>query len=465
MTKENIEIKFNRIGIVWGIILILVGIIAPIIINVQNFGIYNLLFSSIRNNDKSELIIAAFRLVILNSIRGLPHYLGTFLIAESIDVSMKEKKVPHVRGAVAVIIIPLVYVVIQQIHDIRYDLGIPASIIIFSIVLLEKLNFSTVNIFKKSAIIILLLMGVQWMDIIPELSTFKFGRGETSQDIKNIANFIHCSQVLTMTAVMFFVIFTVSALLIIKLVSDEHKLIVTTEENKRVQSELAEARIKALEARNYIEIKNLVHDLKTPLTAMQALVSVVELMEQDKKKLSYLSRIEGSIDKLSEMISEILYEEKKNVINTDELIQFVLSQVSPLPYAEKIKYENTAKESKIFVNKIRVSRAIVNALDNAYNAIDKKNGSISISVYAMGRQVFINIKDNGIGIEEKTIPKIWNIGFSTKKSTGLGMSFIQNVVKKHKGYVGIDSEPNKGTCVKIILPEVIDYEQCKNISH
>lgn len=187
MIKGDIEIKFNRVGITWGIVLILIGIIAPDIINVQNFGIYGLLSNSIRNNDKSALIIAAFRLVILNSIRGLPHYLGTFLIAESIDISMKKKKVPHVKGAVAVIIIPLVYALINQIHDIRYDLGIPAFIIIFSIVLLEKLNFSTVNIFKKSAIIILLLMGVQWMDIIPELSRFKFGRGETSQDIKNIA--------------------------------------------------------------------------------------------------------------------------------------------------------------------------------------------------------------------------------------------------------------------------------------
>ncbi|KAJ52094.1 hypothetical protein BD780_000068 [Clostridium tetanomorphum] len=465
MIKGDIEIKFNRVGITWGIVLILIGIIAPDIINVQNFGIYGLLSNSIRNNDKSALIIAAFRLVILNSIRGLPHYLGTFLIAESIDISMKKKKVPHVKGAVAVIIIPLVYALINQIHDIRYDLGIPAFIIIFSIVLLEKLNFSTVNIFKKSAIIILLLMGVQWMDIIPELSRFKFGRGETSQDIKNIANFIHSSEVLTMTAVMFFIIFTINALLIIKLVSDEHKLIVTTEENRRVQSELAEARIKALEARNYIEIKNLVHDLKTPLTSMQALVSVIELMEQDEKKLSYLNRIEGSIDKLSEMISQILYEEKKNIINTEELVQFVLSQVSPFPYAEKIKYENTAKESNICINKIRVSRAIVNALDNAYNAIDKERGSIYINVYAMERQVFIEIKDDGIGIEEKIIPKIWNMGFSTKKSTGLGLSFIQSVVKKHKGYVGINSELNKGTCIKIILPEVIDCEQCKNISH
>lgn len=458
MTKEDFKIEFKRTGIVWGIILVLVGIIAPFVINVQNFGIYDMLSSSVRNNDKSELVMAAFRLVILNSIRGLPHYLGTFLIAESIDISLKGKKIPHVKGVIAIIIIPLVYALIHQIHDIRYDLGIPASIVIFSIILLEKLNFSTVNIFKKSAIIILLLMGVQWMDIIPELSPFKFGRGETSQDIKNVANFIHCSEVLTMTAIMFFVIFTVNALLIIKLISDEHKLIITTEENKRVQNELAEARIKALEARNYIEIRNLVHDLKTPLTSMQALVSVVELMEQDEKKLSYLNRIEGSIDRLSEMISEILYEEKKNVIKTEELLQFVLSQVSPLPYAEKIKYENTAQEKDICVNKIRVSRAIVNALDNAYNAIDKEKGTIAISVYSMERQIFIDIKDDGIGIEEEVMPKIWSRGFSTKKSTGFGLSFIQSVVKKHKGYVRINSEPNKGTCVRIILPEVIECE-------
>ncbi|WP_315121471.1 HAMP domain-containing sensor histidine kinase [uncultured Clostridium sp.] len=459
MIKGNFTVEFRKKGIVLGFVLMIVGIIAPFIINVYNFRIYDLLSSSITNNDKSELIIAAFRLVILNSLRGIPNYLGAFLIAESTSLKYKEVDIHYVKGCIAVILIPVVYTIINRIHNIHYDLGVPAITIMFAIVFLEKLNFSTVNFFKKSSIITLLLLGVQWMDIIPELSPFKFGRGETSQDIKNIASFIGASDVLTLTAVMLFLIFTVNALLVVKLVSDEHKLKITTEENKRVEKELGEARIKALEARNYIELRHLVHDLKTPLTSIQALVSVIELMEKDSKILSYLNRIEFSIDKLSEMISEILYEDKKKIIKTEELFNIILSQISPFPYAERIRYENSAKECNIYINKIRVSRAIINVLDNAYYAIDKENGSININVHKEEEQVIIDIMDDGIGIEDGILYKVWGTGFTTKESTGLGLNFIQNVINNHNGYVKIESEQNKGTCVKIVLPGVSNSEQ------
>lgn len=316
------------------------------------------------------------------------------------------------------------------------------------------MNFTTINTLKKSTVIILILMGVQWMDIIPELSAFKFGRGETSQDIKKAAEFIGCSDVLTMTSIMFFVIFTSCALLIVKLISDEHKLIITVDKNKKIERELTEARFEALQARNYMELKNLVHDLKTPLTSMQALVSVIELMEEDPKKMIYLSRIENSIDRLSNMISEILYEDKKNPISTDELMKFVLSQISPLPYANKINFINKAANSIICVNKVGICRAIINALDNAYDAIDKEKGHIWVDVHSTKGNVFIDITDDGIGIDKDMMPKLWERGFSTKKSTGFGLSLIKSAMEKHRGKVEIISNFKKGTCVRLILPEV-----------
>ena len=133
-------------------------------------------------------------------------------------------------------------------------------------------------------------------------------------------------------------------MLVTKLINDEHKILTTTEENERVERQLHETRMKALEARNYIELKHLVHDLKTPLTSMQALVSVIRLMEKDSKIQEYLLRIEASIDNLSEMISEILYEEKKNIITTEELFNYILSQISHLSFAHNVDYRNDAKE-------------------------------------------------------------------------------------------------------------------------
>ena len=76
------------------------------------------------------------------------------------------------------------------------------------------------------------------------------------------------------------------------------------------------------------------------------------------------------------MISEILYEEKKNIITTEELFNYILSQISHLSFAHNVDYRNDAKEAYVNVNKIRFSRAIINALDNSYNALKDKDDRI-----------------------------------------------------------------------------------------
>lgn len=451
---KKIQMQINYKEAFLGLILVVIGIVAPCFINIENFKIYHLIESSIAQKDKSLLVIASFKLVMLNTIRSLPHYLGTFIIAESIKLILNGRRISLVKNIFLIVIIPAVYMIINIIHHIRYDFGIPALIVILLILFLEKLDFSTISIFKKSVIVTLLLIGMQWLDVIPILSNFGFGMGETSQDIKQVAKFIDSEYILTLSALIFLIIFTVNAILIAKIISDQHKLIVAGELNKHVENELAEAKFKALEARNFMELRNLVHDLKTPLTSMQALVSMVELMEENKKCKDYLKRIEISIDKLSEMISEILYEDKRNVISTDKLFNFIFAQISPLPYASMITYKNAVPKAFINVNKIRISRAIINAMENSYNAIGKKDGNIHINVQNEQGKIYIKIQDNGCGIKEEVIEKMWDEGFSTRNSTGLGLDFIKRIIESHEGRVYISSIPSEGTCLTIVLKEV-----------
>lgn len=457
MMRNSFTVKFEKQNIILGIILIFLGIIFPLFFHVHNFRIYDLLFKSLHNRDKGALLLAAFKLVSLNSIRGIPHYLGTFIIAESTDLSLRGRRVPHFKGLFALLIIPSVYSTINRAHNIRYDFGVPALIVIFAIMYLEKMDFTNISLPKKAFIIILLLFGVQWLDVIPAISLFGFGRGETSQDLKTIADMIGARDVLSVFAIVLCCIFSFNAVLVTKLINDEHRLILTTEKNKRVERELHEARIKALQARNYIELKNLVHDLKTPLTSSQALVSVLKMMDDssDPKKALYLEKIENSLDRLSDMISEILYEDKRLVINTSELINYVLSHISHLKLASKISYENKAESAFINVNKIRFARAIINALDNSYKAIDKENGGIHIEVTADDCRVYFRIIDDGIGIREEVMEEIVERGFSLSNSTGFGLSFINEVVKSHGGSLEIDSEYGKGTCIKLSINRVM----------
>ncbi len=460
MKKNNISIKYEKKNLIVGILLIVLGIISPILLNVHNFGVYDLLFDSLNHRDKGLLLIAAIRLVLLNSFRGLPHYLGAFVIVESTDLSINGKRVPHFKGLFALVIIPLVYSIINTAHNIKYDLGVPAFIVIFAIMYLEKLDYSKISLLKKTFIIILLLFGVQWLDVIPGLSILNFGRGETSQDIKEVAQIIGANDIITLFATMLTVIFTINGVLVAKLINDEQRILISTEKNKMVERELHDARIKALEARNYIELKNLVHDLKTPLTSIQGLVSVLMMMDDasNPKTKLYLEEAENSIDMLSEMISEILYEDKKIIISTEELMNYVFSHISHLPLSSLIRYDNNVLNANVQVNKIRFTRAIINALDNSYNSVDKHNGGIHIVITADEENVYFEVIDNGIGFKSEFMEDIVTRGFSIRKSTGLGLAFIKDVVDLHDGKIEINSQYGVGTNIKITISKVISNE-------
>lgn len=454
MINRRLSINTNKRNLIIGFALIVLGISAPIFINVHNLKIYHVLIESLNKDHQGLLLIAAYRLVVLNSLRGLPHYLGTFIIAESTEFKVNDVSLPHMKGLLALVIIPSVYSAVNVIHGIKYDLGVPAFIVIFSIMFLQQADYSQVSLVKKSMIIVLFLLGAQWLDVIPQLSPLGFGRGETSIDIKTIGQILEGSDILTMFAGLFFLLFTFSALFTTKLIRDEHRLKISTENNKLVERQLNDARLKALEARNYIELKHLVHDLKTPLTSVQALVSVIRLMEENEVIQEYLLRIEGSIDNLSGMISEILYEDKKNIISTEVLLNNVLSQISHLPFSTNIEFENRAEGSYVRVNKIRFSRAIINALDNSYNALYDVYDEIFIFIDDLGDRICFEVKDNGVGIKSEILEEVLKKGYSMRESTGLGLGFIEDTVKNHQGEMYMDSEPGIGTSLKIIIPKV-----------
>jgi two-component system NtrC family sensor kinase len=93
-------------------------------------------------------------------------------------------------------------------------------------------------------------------------------------------------------------------------------------------------------------------------------------------------------------------------------------------------------------------------LNNALAAMDD-GGVIRIRSAPHGKDaVVISIADNGAGMDEETKKHIFEPFFTTKKEkgTGLGMSIIYGIVKRHGGEIRVDSEIGKGTTISIILP-------------
>ncbi len=102
-----------------------------------------------------------------------------------------------------------------------------------------------------------------------------------------------------------------------------------------------------------------------------------------------------------------------------------------------------------------------NIIQNALQALEETGGVITINTFATSQQVVISISDTGPGIPEEIQDKIFDPFFTTRrgKASGLGLSIAYKVIEKHRGHIGVQSEPGK-TTFEVKLPvEGIDFKQ------
>ena len=116
-------------------------------------------------------------------------------------------------------------------------------------------------------------------------------------------------------------------------------------------------------------------------------------------------------------------------------------------------YSNECPEVKIRGNRIRLSRAVINLINNAYHAVDKEKGKLSLKVQRRGEWILISVLDNGTGIKAEMMEHIWELGYSGRQSTGLGLAFTKQVVENHGGTIEIESMEGEYTKAVIFLKE------------
>ena len=445
--------------------------ILPAFITVQTFRIYETLADSLRHENVTELILTAVKLVCLNIVRGVPLYAGAFFIGDSFHTAQKRPGDALPNAAAIILLLVLGYLLIGLWYGVHYDFGVPAIIMALFLIHFGRLDFRYVKLLKKSLSVSFFLCAVQFLDVMPFFNSssafFPFdrlpiGRGETSQDIKNVVILMEQENLINVLGVIGFALFVLIGsvyLMQLRLENDLKEMNSLREQNHEILLAKHEAEI---QNRLYTEMRFLVHDLKSPLTAMQTMVGVMKLSPRDEAwDEECLERMEESMEQMNRMISEIMSEERQYPVTTEEIIHTAMAQLSVMDFVRSIRVDNPLPEAVVCVNKILLSRALVNLVQNSANAIPAdREPQIRLGVSRQGTEagsvICFSVRDNGAGMTDPQ-GTLWDLGVSGRRSSGLGLAFVAEVVRKSGGEIRVHSD-KEGTEIVLEIPEETEDE-------
>lgn len=243
-------------------------------------------------------------------------------------------------------------------------------------------------------------------------------------------------------------------------------------------------------------IKPLSRDIDMVFEAMQAIeqVGLSDAGKDDKQKQISAYKQELDFEYLVEEIKHLLKGIKEGANRTAEIVKGlrIFSRLdqddlikadinegleSTLIIANNLLHDiNVTKEygnlPKIECYAGKLNQVFLNLISNASHAIrqkfgERKGGELLIKTTCHDEQMYITIKDNGIGMDEKTQRKVFEPFFTTKdvgQGTGLGMSIAYNTIKKHNGQFQLNSAAGEGAEFTIVLPLFFKTENQKEHS-
>jgi PAS domain S-box-containing protein len=234
------------------------------------------------------------------------------------------------------------------------------------------------------------------------------------------------------------------------------------------QEEELKAALEELSERNF-EMDQLMyktsHDLRSPLSSIIGLINLANIDPDQSSYKNYLSKIEGRAKKLDEFIRSMLDYARVNrlEVEADEinLGSFVKGCIAELEYMEnfhKIKTGLVIEPNQAIFksDKLRLKIIFSNIISNAYKYLNSDVESfLRIEIKLSQKSLELKFEDNGIGIKEEYLPKIFNMFYRATdraQGSGLGMYIVKQAVEKLGGRISLSSEYGIGTLIEISLP-------------
>ena len=235
-------------------------------------------------------------------------------------------------------------------------------------------------------------------------------------------------------------------------------------------ADLHEAQNKLLRAEKLAAIGQLAatisHEIRNPLGAIRnswfyihKKIEEAGWKKSDDRMTRLANMIDQEIDRCARIVGDLLDVSRDRPLyraaqNLRTAVEGALSMiVSP---SASIRVENRVDRSlpDAYVDADQFRQVLINICQNAVEAVDPVSGIVTIDASEQDGWFTLTVSDNGMGISPEVKEKMFEPLMTTKtRGTGLGLTIVDSIVRRHGGTISVDSEPGRGTRIVVRLPQ------------
>ncbi|MEY4705577.1 MAG: hypothetical protein RL042_1782 [Nitrospirota bacterium] len=221
------------------------------------------------------------------------------------------------------------------------------------------------------------------------------------------------------------------------------------------------------------------HDFNNLLTAILGYTELAGTkLAADHPSRPHLARIREAGDRASHLVQQILaFTHQQPLTRTVLSLAPVVTEVlallrATLPASIELTSSEVAGTPPVLADATQIHQVLMNLCTNAWHALGQEKGSITVELAPVtltqaliasqatlppGHYARLSVRDTGHGMAPETVARIFDPFFTTKPvghGTGLGLSVVHGIIKKHDGAIVVDSQPGQGTTFHLYMPAV-----------
>jgi PAS domain S-box-containing protein len=202
------------------------------------------------------------------------------------------------------------------------------------------------------------------------------------------------------------------------------------------------------------------HEVRNPLGIIRATVQLVEEGSSDRERAEDAGRIiKQEIDRLDKVVKALLDFGRPSrptlvEVGVEDLLEDVVLFTRKFASSSKVEISEHFHGDlpEVTVDPDQMKQVFVNLISNAVQAMDE-GGRIEIATGVDAGYVWITVADNGPGMSDETVAKVFDPFFSTRdEGTGLGLTIVHRIIDEHDGRIEIESVRGEGSAISVFLP-------------